>query len=66
VVPRAGGRQISYSDFKQAVRSGQVAEVYVGEQTIRGTFKRESPDARVQHQPHRTIRSCSRSSIRRA
>src|SRR5215208_5791862 len=36
-----GGRQISYSDFKQAVRSGQVAEVYVGEQAIRGTYKRE-------------------------
>jgi cell division protease FtsH len=35
------GRQISYSEFKQAVRSGQVAEVFVGEQTIRGTFTRE-------------------------
>jgi cell division protease FtsH len=35
------GRQISYSDFKQAVRGGQVAEVMVGEQTIRGTYKRE-------------------------
>src|SRR4051812_15780212 len=34
------GRQISYSDFKQAVRGGQLAEVYVGEQTIRGTYKR--------------------------
>jgi cell division protease FtsH len=36
------GRQISYSDFKQAVRGGQVAEVYVGEQTIRGTYVRET------------------------
>jgi cell division protease FtsH len=36
-----GGRQVSYSDFKQAVRGGQVAEVYVGEQAIRGTYKRE-------------------------
>jgi cell division protease FtsH len=35
------GRQISYSEFKSAVRSGQVAEVVVGEQTIRGTFNRE-------------------------
>jgi len=35
------GRQISYSEFKQAVRGGQVAEVMVGEQTIRGTYKRE-------------------------
>jgi cell division protease FtsH len=36
-----GGKQISYSDFKTAVRSGQVAEVYVGEQTIRGKYKRD-------------------------
>src|SRR5258705_645423 len=31
------GRQISYSEFKQAVRAGQVAEGFVGDQTIRGT-----------------------------
>ena len=42
-----GGRQVSYSDFKQAVRSGQVAEVYVGEQTIRGTFKRDVAGTRA-------------------
>jgi cell division protease FtsH len=36
------GRQVSYSEFKTAVRAAQVAEVYVGEQTIRGTFKRET------------------------
>src|SRR5689334_6837402 len=35
------GRQISYSEFKQAIRNGQVAEVTVGEQTIIGNFKRE-------------------------
>ena len=35
------GRQISYSEFKAAVRGGQVAEVIVGEQTIRGTFNRD-------------------------
>src|SRR5678815_5228454 len=35
------GRQISYSEFKQAVRAGQVAEVFVGDQTIRGTYKRD-------------------------
>jgi cell division protease FtsH len=35
------GRQVSYSEFKAAVRSGQIAEVTVGEQTIRGTFTRE-------------------------
>jgi len=37
-----GGGRISYSEFKQAIRSGQVAEVYVGEQAIRGTYKRET------------------------
>src|SRR6186713_2232772 len=36
------GRQVSYSDFKQAVRAGQVTDVYVGEQTIRGTYARET------------------------
>ena len=40
------GRQVSYSEFKQAVRSGQVAEVFVGDQTIRGTYKRETNDGR--------------------
>src|SRR5688572_27389111 len=40
------GRQISYSDFKQAVRSGQVTEVLVGEQTIRGTLARETSGSR--------------------
>src|SRR5215212_11235006 len=41
------GRQISYSEFKQAVRAGQVAEVFVGEQTIRGTYKRETNGGRA-------------------
>ena len=35
------GPRITYSEFKQAARAGQVAEVSVGEQTIRGTFKSE-------------------------
>ena len=35
------GRQISYSEFKTAVRGGQVAEVVVGEQTIRGSYKND-------------------------
>jgi cell division protease FtsH len=34
------GRAVSYSEFKQAVRTGNVAEVHVGETTIRGTYKR--------------------------
>jgi cell division protease FtsH len=35
------GRQISYSEFKQLVRSGQVSEVTVGDTAVRGTLKRE-------------------------
>ena len=35
------GRQITYSEFKQAVRAGQVEEVAVGEQMLRGTFNRD-------------------------
>jgi cell division protease FtsH len=41
------GRQVSYSEFKQAVRSGQVAEVFVGDQTIRGTYKRDTNGGRT-------------------
>src|SRR6266545_4008478 len=33
------GRPIPYSEFKSLVKNGQVAEVTVGEQTIRGTLK---------------------------
>src|SRR5690348_4746449 len=40
------GKLVSYSDFKNAVRTGQVAEVYVGEESIRGTYKREVAGAR--------------------
>ena len=35
------GKTVSYSDFKQSVRSGQVSEVFVGEQSIHGTLKTE-------------------------
>jgi cell division protease FtsH len=41
------GRQISYSEFKQSIRNGQVTEVMVGEQTIRGTYKRETNGGRT-------------------
>jgi cell division protease FtsH len=34
------GRPVSYSEFKGLVRSGQVAEVVVGETTIRGELKK--------------------------
>jgi len=33
------GRTLPYSEFKQLVKSGQVAEVTVGDQMIRGTLK---------------------------
>ena len=38
------GRQISYSEFKGLVRSGQVAEVAVGDSIIRGTLKKAGDD----------------------
>jgi cell division protease FtsH len=41
------GRQIPYSEFKQLVRSGQVAEVTVGEQSIQGQLKREQNNTRA-------------------
>ena len=34
------GRQVSYSEFKGLVRSGQVAEVAVGDTIIHGTMKK--------------------------
>jgi cell division protease FtsH len=34
------GRSVSYSEFKGMVRSGQVAEVWVGETSIRGQLKK--------------------------
>jgi cell division protease FtsH len=37
-----GGQTITYSEFKQAVRSGLVAEVTVGEQTVSGQYKKET------------------------
>jgi cell division protease FtsH len=39
------GRQISYSEFKTLVRSGQVAEVAVGDSIIHGTLKKAENDA---------------------
>jgi ATP-dependent Zn protease len=41
VVPVLGRHQVSYSDFKLAIRAGRVAEVTVGEQTILGAYKAE-------------------------
>jgi cell division protease FtsH len=34
-----GGRVVPYSEFKTMVQSGQVTEVLIGDQTIRGTLK---------------------------
>src|SRR5918992_437988 len=39
------GRQISYSEFKGLVRNGQVAEVTVGETTIRGQLRKSDGPA---------------------
>ncbi|MDP3718408.1 MAG: ATP-dependent zinc metalloprotease FtsH [Acidobacteriota bacterium] len=38
------GRQLSYSEFKGLVRSGQVAEVSVGDSIIRGSLKKAGDD----------------------
>jgi cell division protease FtsH len=35
------GRQISYSEFKQELRGGQVQEVVIGEQAVRGVYNLE-------------------------
>ena len=34
-----GGKPVPYSDFKQLVKNGQVAEITIGDQVIRGTLK---------------------------
>src|SRR6185437_14278185 len=34
-----GGRQLAYSEFRTMVQNGQIAEVTIGDQTIRGTLK---------------------------
>ena len=40
------GRQITYSEFKQAVRGGRVSDVQVGAQIVRGTYKAEVDGSR--------------------
>src|SRR5215472_3543183 len=40
-----GGRQIAYSEFKTMVQNGQIAEVVIGVQIIRGTLKSGAPGA---------------------
>ncbi|HEV3140536.1 MAG TPA: ATP-dependent zinc metalloprotease FtsH, partial [Vicinamibacterales bacterium] len=39
------GKTIPYSEFKSLLKSGQVAEVSIADQTIRGTLKQEIPGA---------------------
>jgi len=41
-----GGRQLAYSEFKTFVQSGQVEEVLIGDQTIRGTLKPSAATAK--------------------
>jgi cell division protease FtsH len=38
------GRTLSYSEFKTLVRSGEVSEVTIGEQSLRGTLKAGNAD----------------------
>jgi len=37
------GKNISYSEFKSLVKNGQVAEVFINDQVIRGTLKQDIP-----------------------
>jgi cell division protease FtsH len=38
------GRQIAYSEFKTMVQNGQISEVVIGDQIIRGTLKQGAAD----------------------
>jgi cell division protease FtsH len=51
-----GGRPIPYSDFKQLVKNNQVTEVFVGDQTIRGTLKQAPSNDPKQGKQFTTIR----------
>jgi cell division protease FtsH len=51
-----GGRSIPYSDFKELVKNGAVAEVSVGDQVIRGTLKQPAGDDSKQSKQFTTNR----------
>ena len=40
------GRTLPYSEFKALLKNGQVSEVTIGDQTIRGALKQEDPKGR--------------------
>ena len=40
-----GGRTVSYSEFKELVRSGAIEEVVIGTETIRGTVRGDQADS---------------------
>ena len=42
-----GGRQVPYSEFKALVRSGQVVEITVGDQSISGHLKQPRGEGRM-------------------
>ena len=46
----SGGSSIPYSDFKALVRSGTVADVTIGEQTIHGTLRQPATDGKQSKQ----------------
>jgi cell division protease FtsH len=50
-----GGQSIPYSEFKSLVKSGQVADVTIGDQTIRGTLKK-APQGENQSKQFTTAR----------
>ena len=52
------GRSIPYSEFKQLVKNGEVAEISIGDQSIRGTLKAgDAEDRRRSPSRASTIRS---------
>ena len=59
------GQQISYSEFKQAVRGGQVAEVdrRRADDPRHATRRERQRQPQLQHRPASRIPSCSRSSM---
>jgi cell division protease FtsH len=52
----SGGRQIPYSEFKTLLKQGQIAELTIGEQTIRGTLKPAPGTDPKQAKPFTTTR----------
>ena len=62
------GRQLPYSEFKRLLKDGAIAEVFIGDQVLRGTLKQapqgDAKQSTSSPRPASTIPSSSRSSRR--